>query len=95
MPHALCNPARDLGHEIVQVREPGAEQDPRDRVAAAGGDQFVIDEDIELAGLAGDDLGVESEALFDEGDETRRLCLGALSSGAGNDTDVHLVLLSP
>jgi len=87
--------ARDFGHEALQVREPGAEQASRDRVAAAGGDQLVIDVDVELAGPAGDDIGFETEAFFDEGDETRRLGLGALSSGAGDDTNVHRASLLP
>ncbi|MCH7824242.1 MAG: hypothetical protein IH849_05520 [Acidobacteria bacterium] len=54
-------------------------------------DRSVVHHDVELTSLAGLDDGVDVEPLLDEGDETRRLDLGAASRGAGTDLDLHVV----
>ncbi len=62
----------------------------REHVAAPRGDGFAVDDHVELAGLPDVHRGVDIEAFFDEGSETRRPGLIA-SIRAVEDLDLHVV----
>ena len=65
-----------------------------DPVPAAFSDSLAVRDHLELTGPAGSRHGLGTEALFDEGHETRDLGLVILSSGAVDDLDLHPVLRS-
>ena len=74
---------------VVQVRIACAKL-PHEPVSASSDDRLVVDEHVELAGLAGLEDRVDVEVLLDEGRETRGLSSVVLSSRAVTDRDLHL-----
>ena len=78
------------GHEHVFGVGPAGAEEAREHVAAARGDGFAVNDHVELAGLPDVHRGVDIEAFFDEGNETRRPGLIA-SLRAVEDLDLHVV----
>lgn len=81
----------ELIDHVFHVRESGAEEDPREKVAAACGNSLTVGDHIELAELTRRAHWIDAQALPDEGRETRDLGFGALSRGAVNDLDLRVV----
>lgn len=70
----LALSAGELFDQPVEIGEAGPQKDPRQRIAAARGDQFAVDQDVELTRLRGRlEVGLEAEPALDLGGETRRL----------------------
>jgi len=78
------------GREYVFRIGPAGAEETREHVAAPRGDGFAVDDHVELAGLPDVHRGVDIEAFFDEGSETRRPGLIA-SIRAVEDLDLHVV----
>jgi len=62
-------------------------------VSAPFSNSFAVSDDLELPGLTGDPRGFNTQALSDEGRETRGFGSIVLSSWAVNDLDCHFFLL--
>ena len=67
---------------------------PCEPVATAFGDFLAIRDHLKLTGLTRCSHGLNVEALFDQGHETRDLGFVVLSGWTGNDFDFHSVLRS-
>jgi hypothetical protein len=80
----------ELVDDAIEVGVAGAKL-ARDEVAAALGHLLAVRDHVELAGGAGCADRINSEALLDEGHETRDLSLVIVSGGAVNDLDLHTV----
>jgi hypothetical protein len=63
---------------------------PCEPVPTAFRNPFAVSDHLELTSLARRKDGINIEALFDEGHETRDLCLVVLSRRAVNDLNLHL-----
>ena len=59
-------------------------------VPTALGNLLAVSDHLELTNLARRKDGINMEAFFDEGHETRDLCLVVLSRRAVNDLNLHL-----
>lgn len=90
---ALRAAGGDLVDDGVEVGVAGAEF-AGDEIAAASGDFFAVDDDVELAGATGRANGIDAEALLDKGRETRDLRAVVVSRGAVNNFDFHGALLA-
>ena len=77
-------------NHAVEIGIAGAKT-PRKKVAAALGAALAVGEHLELTGLARGQDGVNVQAFFDEGHETRDLGAVVLSRRAMNDFDLHSV----
>jgi hypothetical protein len=78
----------ELLNHSVEIRIPGAKA-PRQPVPAALGDPLAVRDHFELPGLGRHKLGIQAEALLDEGHETRNLGLVVRSCRAVHDFDFH------
>lgn len=79
----------ELFDHIFQIRIASAKA-PCEPVPTAFRNPFAVSDHFELTDFARRKDGVNIETLFDEGHETRDLCLVVLSSRAVNDLDLHL-----
>jgi len=79
----------ELLDHTFQIRIASAKA-PREPVPSAFRNPFAVSDHLELTDLASRKDGLDIEALFDEGHETRDLCLVVLSRRAVNDLDLHL-----
>lgn len=66
----------------------------REPVPAAFGNHLAVREHLELTGLTRRKNGFNTQAILDEGHETRDLYLVVLSGRAVNDFNLHSVLQS-
>src|SRR5262245_52772325 len=80
-------------HDAVEVGVACA-QYAREPVPAAFGDLYPVRDDVELTSSSRRGRGINSQALLDEGHETRGLGLVVLSHRAIDDLNLHRVLLS-
>jgi hypothetical protein len=81
---------RELLNHAIEIGIAGAEA-PSEPVPAAFGDSLAVRDHLELTGLTRRSHGFNSEALLDEGHETRGLGLVILSRRAVDDLDLHSV----
>jgi hypothetical protein len=77
--------------QAIEIGVAGAKA-PREPVPTSLGNSFAVCDHIELTGLTRGDDGVNVQALFDKGRETRDLGTVVLSRWAMNDFDLHSVL---
>lgn len=71
----------------IRIASAKASSEP---VPTAFRNPFAVSDHLELTNLARRKDGIHIEALFDEGHETRDLCLVVLSRRAVNDLNLHL-----
>jgi len=81
---------RELLDHAIEIGIADAEA-PSEPVPTAFGDSFAVSDHLELTGLTWRSHGFNSEALLDEGHETRGLGLVVLSCRAVGDLDLHSV----
>ena len=79
----------ELLDHTFQIRIASAKA-PCEPVPTAFRNPFAVSDHLELTNLARRQDGFNIEPLFDEGHETRDLCLVVLSRRAVNDLDLHL-----
>jgi hypothetical protein len=80
-----------LFDNAVEFGIPGAET-AREPIATARGNGFAVHDHIELASRTGYFDGFDTQALLDEGHETRDLGFIVASRRTMNDLDFHSVL---
>jgi hypothetical protein len=80
----------DLCDHSIEIGIAGAKL-LREPVPPADGNSLTVSNDLKLSGLARRSDDFDSEALLDEGHETRDLGVVVLSRGAVYDLNLHLV----
>ena len=94
LPRCLIRAALlELLDHAIEIGITGAKA-PCEPVSAALGNPLAVSNHFELTGLARRRHGINVEALFDEGHETRDLGPVVLSRRAVNDLDLHSVPVS-
>jgi hypothetical protein len=82
----------ELLDHAIEIGIAGAKA-PCEPVSAALGNSLAVSNYLELSGLARGSHGFNTEALLDQGHETRDLSFVVLSRRAVNDLDLHSVLI--
>jgi N-acetylmuramoyl-L-alanine amidase len=81
-----------IDHSVqVGITSPKPARNP---IASTGGNLLAVSNDVKLTGLSGPRHHVDTEALLNEGRETRDLGLVVLSSRAEYNLNLHRVLRS-